>query len=104
MKNKTLFSLSLVVILPALLSCTESSNDELQACADVVKNGFRAIPKDRADRFLGKVAEGTALCRGGEQVVKYRATPWVDWSNYWGVGDETSKKEGSEAKTLIANI
>ncbi len=101
MKNKTLFSLSLVVLLPALLSCTESSDKELRACADVVKKGFRPIPEDRAERFLGKVAEHTALCRGGEKVVEYRATPWVDWSNYWGVGDESSKKAGSEAKTLV---
>jgi hypothetical protein len=41
------------------------------------------------------------LCRGGERAVNYRHTPWVDWSNYWATGDATTKKEGSEAKTLF---
>ena len=101
MKNNTLFLFSVFVLLAGLIGCTESSNDELQACAELVKKGLRDIPADRADRFLGKVKEDTALCRGGEAALKYRDTPWVDWSNYWATGDETTKKEGSKARTLI---
>jgi len=78
-----------------------SSADELRACARLVKEGFRPIAEDRADRFQGKVAKDTALCRGGEKATRYRDTPWVDWSNYWATGDETSKADGSEALTLI---
>jgi hypothetical protein len=101
MKNITLLLSSLFVLLVGLSGCTDSTNDELQACAEIVKKGFRKIPEDRAERFLGKVNKDTALCRGGEQAVKYRHTTWVDWSNYWATGDGMTKKEGSEARTLV---
>ncbi len=94
------FSFSLLFML-VLSACTESPNEELRACATLVKEGLREIPDDRADRFLGKVEKETALCRGGEKAVEYRDTPWVDWSNYWATGDASTKKEGSEAKTLL---
>jgi Animal haem peroxidase len=60
-------------------------------CLKLVQGGFRGIALERADRFLGKVQEETAGCRGGERAVRYRATPWVDWSNYWGTGDAASR-------------
>ena len=93
-----LFVLTFCYMFPA--SAT-SPSAELKACAEVVKEGFRPIAKDRADRFLGKVRKDTALCRGGEKAVEYLDTPWVDWSNYWATGDEGSKTEGYEARTLI---
>ena len=65
----------------ALLACGQSVIDELK----VLK-----IPDRREKRFQGKVSEATALCRGGEQALKFRGTPWVDWSNYWGTGDMQS--------------
>lgn len=105
--NKKIFSLSpsfilfTSVTLLFLGGCTESSDEELTACKNLVKAGFRDIADDRSERFLGKVAEDTALCRGGEKPLKYRDTPWVDWSNYWSAGDESTRKEGSEARTLI---
>lgn len=74
---------------------------DAQACLEMVAQGVMEVPEDRSRRFLGKVDEATARCRGGEKAVAYRHTPWVDWSNYWAVGDESSKKEGSEAVTLI---
>ena len=49
---------------------TASSSAELEACANMVKGGFRPIAEDRADRFLGKVQKDTALCRGGEKAVQ----------------------------------
>lgn len=84
-----------------LLGCTESPSEELQACAEIVKKGFRPIAENRVDRFQGKVTKDTALCRGGDKAVQYLDTPWVDWSNYWATSDESSKKDGSEARTLI---
>lgn len=93
--------LPLLAVLAGLSGCTESSDAELQACAELVSEGLRKIPDDRAERFQGKVQENTALCRGGEKATQYRHTPWVDWTNYWATGDATSKKEGSEAKTPI---
>src|SRR5215475_12429456 len=79
---------------------TDSSPAELVACAKLVGDGFRLIAEHRDDRFLGKVQEGTALCRGGPKATKFLATPWVDWSMYWGAGDESSRADGPEALTL----
>jgi len=45
-------------------------------------------------RFNGKVAQLTALCRGGQKAVQFRFTPWVDFSNYWGTGDLSSLPQG----------
>ncbi len=101
MKINIPFFLSACIISAGLFSPPTLANDDLKACAKLVKEGFRKIPEDRADRFLGKVQEDTALCRGGKGALKYRDTPWVDWSNYWAAGDENSKKEGSKAITLI---
>ena len=81
-----------------LEACDHTRNDaikteaeSLKACEEVVKRGFRAIAETREKRFSGKVQEATALCRGGERAVQFRATPWVDWANYWGTGDVNSK-------------
>ena len=83
-----------------LVAC-DSDRSELKACADVIKDGPRKVATDRAERFLGKVQQDTAECRGGDKAVSYRSTPWVDWSNYWASGDNASKKSGSEARTAI---
>ncbi len=101
MKNITLLLSLLFILIIGLSGCTDSTNVELQACAELVKKGFREIAEDRSERFLGKVSKDAALCRGGERPVNYRHTPWVDWSNYWATGDATTRKEGSEARTLI---
>jgi hypothetical protein len=60
-------------------------------CLKLLQGGFREVASERGARFLGKVEEATAGCRGGERAVRYRATPWVDWSNYWGTGDASSR-------------
>lgn len=65
--------------------------ESLRACEDLLKEGFRPIAATRDQRFLGKVKEITAKCRGGENALKYRSMPWVDWSNYWATGDASSK-------------
>jgi hypothetical protein len=70
---------------------------ELKACAQMVLNGLRKIPDDRAQRFLGKVTEAEALCRG-EKSLQFRMTPWVDWSQYWGTGDLSSLPSGYLSK------
>jgi hypothetical protein len=65
----------------------------LNACRRLVKDGIRPIPEDRADRFLGKVQEDTAACRGGERAVDYvrQGMPWVDRPGYWAAGDTSSR-------------
>ena len=75
---------------------TQAEDDDatiVQACLDVFGRGLRAIAEQRTDRFLGKVSEAHARCWGGAKAVSHRATPWVDWSNYWGAGDLNSKSE-----------
>jgi hypothetical protein len=62
----------------------------VQDCISVAHEGFRPIG-DRLQRFLGKVQQNTAGCRGGDNAVKYRGTPWLDWTNYWGTADARSK-------------
>ncbi len=69
-------------------------NKSLKACADMTLKGFRKIAPTRDVRFEGKVAEATALCRGGQQALLFRNTPWVDWSHYFGTGDITSAPQG----------
>ncbi len=56
--------------------------------------GFREVAIARADRFLGKVQQDTARCRGGEAAAKWRAAPWLDWRRYWGAAGAESKVGG----------
>lgn len=58
---------------------------------------IRLPAADRTGRFLGKVPEFRARCRGGEKAVAAMAPPWVDWPNYWSVGDASSKSERFDA-------
>ncbi|HEX4228031.1 MAG TPA: peroxidase family protein [Bryobacteraceae bacterium] len=66
----------------------------LKACAQAVLEGFRKIAPDRNVRFEAKVSEANLLCRGGERALQFHNTPWVDWSNYWGTGDNSSLPKG----------
>jgi hypothetical protein len=79
-----------------LAGCT-SSVKEVKSCAEVVNSAFRPIAQERTERFLGKVQEATALCRGGEKAAEFRYTPYVDWENYWATGDESSMFPGTSA-------
>jgi hypothetical protein len=72
-----------------------------RACREVFARGLRPIAEQRTERFLGKVTEAHARCWGGAKAVKHRTTPWVDWSNYWGTGDLTSKSEPSDTGSRI---
>jgi hypothetical protein len=51
----------------------------------------RPFATTREQRFLGKVTEATARCRGGRAAVAARGVPWTDWRNYWSTGDDASK-------------
>ena len=65
--------------------------ESLRNCAQMINSGIRPIATTRDQRFQGKVEDSTAVCRGGDLAAQFRATPWVDWSNYWGTGDAKSK-------------
>ena len=95
--------------LPGLLLAQDQGSergarlDSIKACVEMAATGFRKFGDDRSTRFLGKVEEATAICRGGSNAAAYRDTPWVDWSNYWATGDGTTLVEGEEAKTILGD-
>jgi hypothetical protein len=47
------------------------------------------------------VQEDTANCRGGKKAVERRSSVWLDWPNYWGAGDASSKTTGLSAITAL---
>lgn len=86
----------------ALGACNNDSEDsDVEACVSTASTGLRPIADDRSERFLGKVQEDTARCRGGDKAVASRDTPWVDWSNYWATGDISTESDGREAITSL---
>jgi hypothetical protein len=89
-----MLSLSSSLFAANQLSPKQEEAAELGACAKSAAGGFLKIADTRDQRFLGKVTEPTARCRGGMQAVQFRNTPWVDWSNYWGAGDTSSLPVG----------
>ncbi|MGH6924130.1 MAG: peroxidase family protein [Propylenella sp.] len=74
------------------------------ACKDMLAEGvLPEVASDRRQRFLGKVSEAKARCRGGERAASLRTTPWVDWANYWGTGDATSRSDRFGPSSHIFN-
>jgi hypothetical protein len=85
----------LIVATVVLLGGCGSHPEDLIACLRVALDGLRPIAEVRDEgRFLGKVQEDTARCRGGARAVARRAGPWVDWANYWATGDAGSRAPG----------
>lgn len=93
MKRENFYYAAMGMLL-LLAGCT-SSREELKACAELVNSGFRPVAKERTERFLGKVQEATAECRGGQKAVEFRSTPYVDWANYWATADKSSLYPGT---------
>src|SRR5690242_20944940 len=86
--------LGFIAALMLAMSACSGRTVDLADCTTYVVAGFRKIADERAQRFLGKVQEDTARCRGGDRAVTFRSTPWVDWQHYWAVGDSNSKAAG----------
>jgi len=80
-----------------LAGCATTQAD-LEACLTLAERGFRPIAEERSQRFLGKVQDFTARCRGGDKAVALRSQPWVDWANYWATGDASTKPAESGSK------
>ena len=70
-----------------LSGCVSTKPADLADCASMAAEGLRPVAAERTGRFLGKVQENTARCRGGDKAVAYLDLPWVDWANYWATGD-----------------
>jgi len=92
-RNRLSGTLSISLLFLAMVSggCASLDPRELTSCLTYAWEGFRPIAADRTERFLGKVQEDTARCRGGETAVAGRPQPWVDWRNYWAAGDAASR-------------
>ncbi len=98
MTRTVVLTVGLVAVASAvLLGASNAAREEAQSirgCITMGRTGFRPIAEEPRQRFLGKVQDYTALCRGGERAVANRETPWVDWSNYWATADESSRSWG----------
>ena len=89
--------LSLTFLLGACAGTTGGVDPQADlACAKMAAAGFRRVAEDRTGRFLGKVDSDTARCRGGDNAVRFRGSPYVDWANYWAAGDERGMAPGSD--------
>jgi hypothetical protein len=84
-------SLVLLALTLSLGACKDEYDRSTAACLRMASEGLLEVSSDRATRFKGKVQEDTALCRGGDRAVEYRDVPWVDWANYWGTGDASTR-------------
>ena len=80
-----------------------TQQESLDACLRVAARGLRPVAAERDQRFLGKVREDTARCRGGDRAVEARSLPWVDWQHYWAAGDASSRAAGSGSDHLSPN-
>ena len=91
-RGRRCFSLlTLTFLLAACAGITGAVDPEADlACAKMAAGGFRRIADDRTHRFIGKVEVDTARCRGGDDAVRFRSSPFVDWANYWAAGDARS--------------
>jgi hypothetical protein len=69
-------------------------NTQLGSCVAYALGGLREVAQDPAERFLGKVGEDTARCRGGEEAVTWRTSPWVDWQQYRATGGKDTQSTG----------
>ena len=85
----------LLVAATMLLAGCATTQKDLEACLTLAEKGFRPIAAERTQRFLGKVQDYSARCRGGDKAVAFRSLPWVDWMNYWATGDASSKAPGA---------
>ncbi len=85
-----------LALLSSSLFAQAAKWSDLDDCAALLR-APRKIASQRDDRFLGKVAEYTARCRGGERAVAFRGLPWIDWANYWATADLDSTSKGAFA-------
>lgn len=82
-----------------LLQGCDPEKKAIDACLKAFTADPRPVADDRAERFLGKVGGELLFCRGGQKAAEGKLFPWVDWGNYYGTGDASSKAPG--LKTAI---
>lgn len=101
MKRYSLFALIAATVVLAAYPHVRDSR--LAGCVAYGLAGWRAVATERAERFLGKVSEHTARCRGGQTAVAWRKTPWLDWSRYFSAGGQDSRYSGWLERLALLN-
>jgi hypothetical protein len=71
---------------------------QVGSCLAYALGGLREVAQERSARFLGKVHEDSARCRGGEATVAWRNTPWIDWQRYSAAAGPESRTPGLAGK------
>ena len=93
--------LPLIAVSLALVLSGCKKETSLLSCADELSEGVRPFARERDQRFLGKVQENTARCRGGEQRGRGAASvPWLDWQNYCATGDQRHPSRAGSPEQL----
>ncbi|HEY7716859.1 MAG TPA: peroxidase family protein [Candidatus Binatia bacterium] len=99
MKRSVPFGLLIAAVLLGGYPVVRSSR--VGSCIAYALGGWRTVAADRSERFLGKVSEDTARCRGGEPAVAWRKTPWLDWPQYFSAGGQPSRYSGLTDKLAV---
>ncbi|HLZ35925.1 MAG TPA: peroxidase family protein [Nitrospira sp.] len=85
-------TLAAMVVLLQLATCTGNViRSELACVSTYVLGEVPPVAQVRTERFLGKVSETRARCRGGQYAVDNMRGPWLDWPNFWATRDESSR-------------
>ena len=95
---KRTFLLSLLLALVLLGAYASIRQTRVGSCLAYALGGLREVAQERSARFLGKVHEDSARCRGGESAVAWRNTPWIDWQRYSAAAGPESRTRGWAGK------
>jgi hypothetical protein len=95
---KRTFLLCLLLALVLLGAYPSIRQTRVGSCIAYALGGLREVAQERSARFLGKVHEDSAHCRGGEPAVAWRNTPWIDWQRYSAAAGAESRTPGLAGK------
>jgi hypothetical protein len=94
--RKPVVAILAILVLATLIGglwWNHSSQTISKDCVQAFGRGIHPVASERISRFLGKVSKEDDSCRGGEVAVANRQSPWVDWANYWGVGERRKQSD-----------
>src|SRR5918994_4161900 len=95
---KRTFLLCLLLALILLGAYPLIRQTQVGSCIAYAFGGLREVAQERAARFLGKVYEDSARCRGVQSAVAWRNTPWIDWQRYSAAAGPESQTRGWAGK------
>src|SRR5918993_4312989 len=95
---KRTFLLCLLLALILLGAYPLIRRTQVGSCIAYAFGGLREVAQERSARFLGKVYEDSARCRGGESAVAWRDTPWIDWQGYSAAAGPENRTPGLAGK------